>query len=77
MNDLVPSIGSSIQRKPLAPVDSPSSSPTIASLGKPVGDPFAHQPFGLPVRDRDRGIVRLSFDVQLFPLEVGQRGAPG
>ena len=63
MNDLVPSIGSRIQRKPLVPGRSENSSPRMPSWGKRRGDPLRSF-FGPAIGGGDRRVVALQFDVR-------------
>ena len=57
MKARVPSIGSSTQRKRASGRSRPNSSPSIAVVGKTLGQHRAHRLLGAAVGDRDRGAV--------------------
>ena len=52
-------MGSTIQRRPDLPFDSPSSSPRTASSGKPLGYPTSHISLGFAIGDGDKTTVGL------------------
>ncbi len=72
MNDLVPSIGSRIQRKGLLPGRSGNSSPRMASSAKAAAMRSPQVLLGPAVGHRHRRVVALALDLQVVAAEVLQ-----